>query len=89
MEGLVDPVGAGRIGCCCSDSVIPARRTAGKSAEKSDDWRLESLKIAPTPAMPFASPQYVALGERFVKFLLIIATCSCRSISGVLGICSF
>ncbi|XP_048130020.1 uncharacterized protein LOC115735152 isoform X2 [Rhodamnia argentea] len=67
VEGLGDPVGASRIGCCCSDSVVPARRTAGKGAEKSDDWRFESKKIAPTPAMPFASPQshFVSKQEKF------------------------
>lgn len=59
VEGRGDPAGAGRIVCCCSDSAVPARRTAGKGPEKSDDWRFESMKMAPTPAMPFASPQYV------------------------------
>ncbi|XP_010063122.2 uncharacterized protein LOC104450313 [Eucalyptus grandis] len=72
-KGLADRAAASRIGCCCSDSVVPARRTAasaaaaGKGAENCDDWRFESKKIAPTPVMPFASPQshFLSKQEKF------------------------
>ncbi|GMP81829.1 hypothetical protein CsSME_00036408 [Camellia sinensis var. sinensis] len=53
---------------CCSDSVVPIRRTtgSGKSAEKkAEEWRFDPKKsphrvrIQATPALPFGSTQYV------------------------------
>lgn len=62
-------VGVSRISCCCSDSVVPIRRKGGsaKSVEKCEEWRFDPKKsshrarIQVSPAMPFASPQYVTL----------------------------
>lgn len=60
-------LGRAWVSCCCSDPVVPARKT--KSAEKADEtWRFDPQKVVPpahrvrvhaTPSMPFASPQYV------------------------------
>ncbi|PKI51188.1 uncharacterized protein LOC116213696 isoform X1 [Punica granatum] len=64
----------GRIRCCCSDPVVPARRT--KSAEKAEDmWRFDPQKVPPgprvrvhaTPSRPFSSPpsHFVSRQEKF------------------------
>lgn len=55
----------GRIGCCCSDPVVPIRRTtgSGKRVEKTEEWRFDPKKIPhrvrtqASPAVPFASSQ--------------------------------
>lgn len=60
-----------RISCCSSDSVVPIRKTngSGKSLEKCEEWRFDSkksksvsshrLRTQASPAMPFASTQWV------------------------------
>ncbi|XP_022946162.1 uncharacterized protein LOC111450324 isoform X1 [Cucurbita moschata] len=68
-------VGFCPITCCCSDSLVPIRRTAGsgKNVEKQEDWRFNPkksprrLRIQATPAMPFASPQsrFISKPEKF------------------------
>ncbi|XP_028083267.1 uncharacterized protein LOC114284529 isoform X1 [Camellia sinensis] len=61
---------------CCSDSVVPIRRTTGfgKSAEKkAEEWRFDPKKsphrvrIQATPALPFGSTQsqFVSKQEKF------------------------
>ncbi|XP_057974371.1 protein EARLY STARVATION 1, chloroplastic [Malania oleifera] len=65
-----------RIGCCCSDPVVPIRLAAGagKSPEKPEDWRFDSKKsphrvrIQAVPAMPFASPQSHFVSKQEKKF---------------------
>ncbi|XP_023887871.1 protein EARLY STARVATION 1, chloroplastic isoform X2 [Quercus suber] len=69
VEASSDRVGTSRISCCCSDSVVPIRRSSGsgKSIEKSEDWRFDPKKsshshshrvrVHASPALPFASPQ--------------------------------
>ena len=68
VEASTDRIGTSRISCCCSDSVVPIRRSSGsgKSIEKSEDWRFDPKKsshshrvrLHASPALPFASPQY-------------------------------
>ena len=67
----VEGVGASRISCCCSDSVIPIRRSSGsdKSSDKGEEWRFDlkksshthRVRIHASPALPFASTQYTHL----------------------------
>ncbi|GFY95829.1 hypothetical protein Acr_11g0001350 [Actinidia rufa] len=60
-----------RINCCCSDSVVPIRRS--KNVEKAEEWRFDPKKsprrvrIQATPALPFASSQsrFVSKPEKF------------------------
>ncbi|GAB4832998.1 Protein EARLY STARVATION 1, chloroplastic [Ancistrocladus abbreviatus] len=52
-----------RINCCCSDSVVPIRRSTGSSAkshaEKCEEWRFDPKKTShrALPSVPFASSQ--------------------------------
>ncbi|KAK0575473.1 hypothetical protein LWI29_001178 [Acer saccharum] len=78
FEGGDRVVGVSRISCCCSNSVVPIRRTSGsgKSVEKCEEWRFDSKKsshrvrIQAAPAMPFASPQsyFVSKDSKQEKF---------------------
>ncbi|XP_022153171.1 uncharacterized protein LOC111020728 isoform X3 [Momordica charantia] len=71
----INGVGFTSISCCCSDSMVPIRRTtgSGKSVEKKEDWRFDpkkaprSVRIQATPAMSFASPQsrFISKPEKF------------------------
>lgn len=72
-------LGVSRISCCCSDSVVPIRRTtgSGKTPEKCEEWWFDSKKsktksshrvrIQASPAMPFASTQscFVSKQDKF------------------------
>lgn len=59
--------GVTRISCCCSSHGAPIRRAtgSGKSVEKIEEWRFDPKKspqrvrIQASPAMPFASSQWV------------------------------
>ena len=56
-----------RISCCCSDPVVRRSTGSRKSNEKVEDWRYDSKKsphrvrVQASPAMSFASAQYVTL----------------------------
>ncbi|KDP36826.1 hypothetical protein JCGZ_08117 [Jatropha curcas] len=66
---LVNRVEASRISCCCSDSVVPIRRTGGasKSSEKIDEKTSHRVRAKAIPALPFASSQsrFVSKQEKF------------------------
>ncbi|XP_038704072.1 uncharacterized protein LOC120000195 [Tripterygium wilfordii] len=53
-----DRVSTSRFSCCCSDSVVPIRRSAGtcNSVEKAKEKRHHRVRIQATPALHFASP---------------------------------